>query len=184
MSLKLYVQWFLIVMVHVVCLPVVASELYVFAGISCVDLEIADVDFNPKLAKAVFGFFVWEGIALELQGDFWTEDDELSDIGLSAEISDFQAGYLRLQSPENGEYSAYVNIGYAEMSILTYPVDQPLSVVEEKLSSPVFILGFQKSLRRYPSFAYSISYEAFYDDDNINMTALTIDYSYKFRFKE
>lgn len=163
---------------------VLALELFVSAGISRIDLEIAGVGFDPKLARGSVGLFFWDGIALEVQGDFSNEEDELPDIGVSADIPKFEAAYVRLQSAETEGYSAYVNLGYAKMTLLTFPTLQPLNYVEEELTSPIFVIGFQKPLDRLPSLAYALSYERMYEDDRVDMSAITFEYSYKFGIKK
>lgn len=161
-----------------------ALELFASASISRIDLKIAEVDFDPKLARGSVGIFFWEGIGLEFQGDFWKEKDDLSDVGVTAELSKFQAAYVRLQSPTSEAYSAYVNLGYSELSVLTYPTLFPVSASQEDISSAVFVVGFQKFLNRFPNLAYSLSYEIIYEDDLVDMSAVTFGYSYRFRLDE
>lgn len=161
-----------------------ALELFASASVSGIDLEIADVSFDPKLARASVGVFFWKGVGFEFQGDFWNEKGDLSEIGLTSEVSKFQAAYLRLQSPTTEAYSAYVNLGYTELMVLTYPTLLPVSATEEELSSPSFAIGFQKFLNRFPNLAYSLAYEVIYKDERINMSALTFGYSYRFKVNE
>lgn len=160
-----------------------AAELFVSANISRVDLEMSGVDVDPKLARASVGVFLWEGVGFEFQGDFWNEQDD-SNIGTSSEISKFKAAYLRLQSTTSEDYSAYVNLGYSQLSILTYPTLLPASIVKEDISSPIFVLGFQKFLDRFPNLSYSLSYEIMVEDDRVDMSALTFGYGYRFARKQ
>jgi hypothetical protein len=168
---------FLAVLFSTVFFSAQASAVEFFVGLdgAGTKVEIADVTYNPILAKLRLGAFFQPGIGLELNFSDTYEVDEVE--GLEIGLESHYAAMLRLQSPSEGVLSAYVNLGYGVTELSTANLGGGSQQVEE-LESPFFSVGFQKPLNTFPSFSYFGEYSRLYDDDDIKISALSIGFQF------
>jgi len=71
-------------------------------------------EFNPILASAVVGYWVRQGIGLELEAGVGVSDDAVGDLDLDS--SSAVALSLRLESQPRGPIAAYALLGYVRSS--------------------------------------------------------------------
>ncbi len=155
---------------------------YLKAEASVLKVSIADVDFYPKLARGALGAFLWQGVGVELGSSVMNREYQDDDTSIYADIDAYQSLALRLQSPFESEWAAYVNLGYARFDLRTYQ-KAPLSVsVDETLKSGFATVGFEKQVSFYPRLSYSLSYEHVFEDDLVEVRAL--NFAYRFAFGE
>jgi hypothetical protein len=152
---------------------------YLRVEASRIETDIAGVDFNPGVLKGVLGLFVWQGVALEVQAGFADEEGEDKDTQINTGVSSYQAALIRLQSPTERGWSAFVNLGYAQFDLNSYSQGGS-SRFEEGLSSAIAGLGFEKSLNRLPRLSYALSYEHVFEDDLVSVSAINFAYRYRF----
>lgn len=155
---------------------------YLKVEASVVNVNIADVDFYPRLAKGALGVFLWRGVGLEAQGELTTQEDMDNDSGIYADTAGYESLVLRLQSPFDSGWAAYVTMGYARFDLQTYQKAPLLVNFEESLKSGVAGIGFEKQIGFYPRLSYALSYEHVFDDELVSVKAF--NFSYRFAFGE
>jgi len=155
---------------------------YVKLEASVLKVRIADVDFYPGMGRAALGVFLWRGVGFEAEGGFSNREDEDADSGIFANTDSYKSLALRLQSPFENEWAAYVTLGYAKFDLETYQKAPLFISFQEELKSGYASAGFEKQVHFYPRLSYALSYEHLFDDDLVEIKALS--FSYRFAFGE
>lgn len=153
---------------------------YLRVEASMVNVNVANVDFYPKLTKGALGVFLWQGVGLEAQGELMTQEDMDKDSDIYADTAGYESLVLRLQSPFDSGWAAYVTMGYARFDLQTYQKAPLLVSFEESLKSGIAGIGFEKQIGFYPRLSYALSYEHVFDDELVSVRAF--NFSYRFAF--
>lgn len=167
------------------CVPVVAQQkisnasaadrLYVAASLDWQTVAVEDASFEPRLATAAVGFWMWEGIGLE--AEFGTSYFEDSFSSLKLDVPTQAAMGLRLESPPAQGYSAYIQLGVARTEIKSRYTTTPGSASKTTLSGPRFGIGLMMHFNRWLSVDAGFTRLVYEDEARVNLFRLGLRFS-------
>jgi len=134
-----------------------------------------DLDFVPKLASVSAGFYLRQGIGLEIFADGGVSSDRKD--GFDLEIESAYGIALRLESPPVRRVRGYMVIGAVE-----YTVNQESSATADIRSSAIdgdftglrIGLGISERLERWDNVIVSLEYRHYNADEPLQVDALLL----------
>ena len=171
-SVRLLVSIVLGIMVS----PVSAITLYADLDYMYHDVDVGGTELNPSSVSLKLGMPVTQNVAVEVVYASGIEDDKVN--ALTLEVTEILAAYLRFHSTMYGRGThIYLLAGQANTTITT-----KFSGVEDEEGFKDFswAIGAEEESKAIKNFFYTFEYNRYYDDDNLNITGISLGVKYGF----
>lgn len=157
--------------------PARALEPMVGADVTWTHVKVAGETFNPLAARLRLGLGFTPEWEVGVLGGSGIADD--SEVGVTAEIADFYAGYVRYSASLDDNARLVLIAGYGEMTLDVASV-LPGFPGSETYSGVLYGLSLQERLSRHPQWIGSLDIERWYDDAGLTVTAVSYGFRYAF----
>ena len=158
-------------------LPARALEPMVGAEVTWTRIEVAGESFNPLAARLRLALAVTPEWEVGVYGGSGIADD--SEVGVSAALDAFYAGYVRYSASLDDNARLVLNVGYGSTSI-DVTSSLPGFPGSQDYSGVMYGISLQERLSRYPHLIGSLDLERWYDDQGLSISALSYGFRYAF----
>lgn len=158
-------------------LPATAAEPMVGAELTWMNIDIAGESFNPLAARLRFALALTQDWEVGVLGGSGMADDTKTLV--TAEVGAFYSGYVRYSAPLDDNARLVLMLGYGDMAI---DVASPLAGFpgSQNYSGMVYGISLQERLARYPHWIGSLDVERWYDDQGLEIRAVSYGFRYAF----
>lgn len=158
-------------------LPAQALEPMLGAELTWTRIEVAGEDFSPLAARLRLALGLNPDWEIGITGGSGVSEDAQSLV--TAEVGAFYTGYVRYSAPLDDDARLVLMLGYGST---TLDVASPLAGFpgSQDYSGLVYGISLQERFARYPHWIGSLDLERWYDDQGLEIRALSYGFRYAF----